>query len=116
MRIAIALVLALGVRAAYALPTQMIAALRAITCCAKHCGHMPDRPVTPSRCCAVSQDASDQARTVAPHTESGADAAVALAAPTDLPQVRALGVALGALPAGHERAGPIFLLTRSLRC
>lgn len=113
MRIAVALVLALSVRAAHALPTQMIAALRAITCCAQHCGHMPDRPMTPSRCCAVSQDASDQARTVAPHTETGT--AVALDAPIDVPQVRPLDVVVAQLPFGHERAGPIFLLTRRLR-
>lgn len=112
MRIAVALILALGVRATYALPTQFISALRAATCCAKHCPHSTPLP-TPARCCAVPQDATDQTRTVAPQSDVAPP--TVLLSSLDVPELPAPLTIVGALPAGHERAGPIFLLTCSLQ-
>src|SRR5512140_3411754 len=52
----IATILAVTAQVGYATPARAVRELRAVTCCATHCGHM--KPESgPARCCQVRQDA-----------------------------------------------------------
>jgi len=107
------LAIVLSVHAAYVAPSRLAKELRAVGCCAKVCPRGPAiRSMRP--CCGVVPGSADLAT---------------LSWPRHMPGMAARHVATlsGSGPAGErsparwaptlilERAGPIFLLTRSLR-
>ncbi|MGH7822664.1 MAG: hypothetical protein ACREQ9_23140 [Candidatus Binatia bacterium] len=107
-----ATVLAFGLQVGYAAPSRATTELRAVSCCADHCGHS-ERPAGAAECCNLGQANDGPA----------ANAAVARADMPAAPTASLVGLfAASARPAGdfhvaapRERAAPIFLLTRSLR-
>ena len=113
LRSACSLAIVLSVHAAYVAPSRVANELRAVACCAKRCPPGPAlRSVRP--CCGVVPGSADLAT---------------LCSPKHMRGMAALHVATmsGSGPSGErsparwaptpilERAGPIFLLTRSLR-
>jgi len=109
----IATILAVTAQVGYATPARAMRELRAVTCCATHCGRT--KPASgAARCCQLRQDA-------------GAPAVVSSAAAPDAPPMLALAMAPPAasvrlsttrLSGAHDRtlgrAGPVFLLTHAL--
>ena len=111
--LAIATLLAVMAQVGWAAPARAVRELRAVTCCATHCGRT--RPVNrAARCCEVRRDAGAPA-VVSSAPATPAPQVIALAT---LPSLTATSVAPTRLPAGHERslgrAGPVFLLTHAL--
>ena len=114
--IAIASVLSttVAVQAAYALPSRTLRELRAARCCATRCRHQNGGVAPAARCCGVERGSAEPARlarAATPHPPLW----IGLSAPpsgctTDGPSVQTAGP-----PEAVPRAGPVFLLTRSLR-
>jgi hypothetical protein len=112
MRLAVALLVAVGVQGVHAAPARAMAELRAISCCAKDC-HRADPLSAAKRCCVVqsSSDVATLASVAQP--EPPVVAGVLPVTPTLSPAVGAAATRLSRRP--PHRAGPIFLLTASLR-
>jgi hypothetical protein len=113
IRIALTLLVAVSVHGVHGAPARAMTELRAIDCCANTC-HKAD-PIRDARgCCQVAQSSGDVGAIT--HVSQPQPPVVAGTIPT----VAAMS---GSTPAGalgtshspHHRAGPIFLLTASLR-
>jgi hypothetical protein len=114
LRIAIVLTLGLSVQAAYAAPSRIAAELRAASCCARTCPKGQSLE-SAAHCCRVRPAAIEIAtlsKTQRVQLSAVCNFGPALAA-ASAPFDR-LGVLLPSRDP-HERATPIFLLTRSLR-
>ena len=110
---ALALVVALGARVAIACPTQAIAQLSAVRCCAEHCHKTRPGP-SATRCCRAPESGTEPAALSSPpHVDPPVLALVAAVAAAEPVGPAWVGVRRGGEPPG--RAGPVFLLTRSLR-
>lgn len=108
----VALIVTLGVRSVYAVPSAAAAHLKAVECCAKHCPHGP-HGLPADRCCHVTPSATDAATLTA--TASLQPAVLA----TDLPPAAVamrgawrVRPAPMAWDAGRHR---LFITLRSLR-
>jgi hypothetical protein len=112
IRVIATLVVAIALRTTYALPMQTTAAVRALACCAEHCGHSHSLPGA-ARCCTVAQDATDLAHATGKSPD--VTPAAIMVAPVGASLVHHPSTPVAGLPAGHERDGPIFLRTCSLR-
>jgi hypothetical protein len=112
-----ALILVVGVatRSAFAAPQNIVAELRAATCCAEHCPMAPRHPSTPRRCCFVDSAAGDPVSTqLATTLERPGALAIAFVPPVARALTRAV------LPARAEvmlvRAGPpVYLRNLTLQ-
>lgn len=109
----IAIVLAVTAQVGYATPARAIRELRAVTCCATHCGRT--KPASrAARCCQLRQDAG------APAVVASAPAAAApsMVAVAMVPAATSALFSTTRLPDGHDRslgrAGPVLLLTHAL--
>ena len=115
MRVACALAVTVGVHAAYAVPSRAERELRAVSCCAKRCPRC-DSVGGPLRCCQVAPGLTEPATLSSakrPAPRAGLQPLAAAAGPAPLAE-HCRASAAGAGPR-LERAGPIFLLIRSLR-
>lgn len=123
VRLALALTVSVGAQAVYAMPARALAELRAVSCCAKQSGHArcakhcdhPRQLRDAVRCCGVGQQQDVQAVPHTPARTAGPDLGPALPAifSAGLLPVRSTDWLIAHGGPG-ERAGPIFLLTRSL--
>jgi len=115
MRVACALAVTVGVHAAYAVPSRAERELRAVSCCAKRCPRC-DSVGRPLRCCQLAPWLTEPATLSSakrPAPRAALQPLAAAARPVPLAEhCRACAAAPGPR---LERAGPIFLLTRSLR-
>ena len=113
LRSACSLAIVLSVHAAYVAPSRVAKELRAVACCAKRC---PPGPAIHSMrpCCGVVPGSADLATLSSPKHMAGMGILrVAIMSGSD-PSGERSPVRWAPIPI-LERAGPIFLLTRSLR-
>jgi hypothetical protein len=112
--VSIALLVVVGTGVSYGAARQSLAELKAMSCCAHDCGHDPAKAADPCRCCGVAP-ASTAATSVVPVAPSAAPSQVVavLSAPASITAASSLATA-SPDPAA-ARAGPVFLITRSLR-
>ncbi len=112
LRLALALLAAVGVQGVHAAPARAMAELRAISCCANDC-HRAD-PLSAARRCCVVQSSSDVATLASvARPEPPVIAGVISLTPALPPAATAVATGLSRRP--PHRAGPIFLLPASLR-
>jgi hypothetical protein len=109
LRFAVALVIAVSVQAVYAAPVRSMKEWRSAHCCRTRCG-VRTAPCAMG-CCQVRSSAPDTA-TAAHASEAPAPVIATAALPEPPPWI---GVGIEKLPAATGRAGPLFLLTRTLR-
>ena len=112
MRLALALLVAMGTQGATATAARTTAHLRAITCCAKVC-HKAKPVSATKRCCQVRESGAELG-TIAPGPARPA-ASVARIVPAAALVPTAPTFVVGLLDHPPQRAGPIFRLTRTLR-
>ena len=112
LRLAVALLVTVGVQGVHAAPARAMAELRAISCCAKDC-HRTDPFSAAKRCCVVQSSSDVATLTAVAQPEPPVVAGVSPVAPALAPAAVALATGLSRRP--PHRAGPIFLLTASLR-
>lgn len=111
LRVAIAALIALGLQSAYAVPLAAVAELRARACCAGSC-HRTEGVVCPRGCCQLKRGGADTA------TLSSATGLQLPVVHFSVPPTPVSVSLRSPVPDGQppvSRAGPIFLLVRSLR-
>ena len=112
--VASALSVTVAVQAAYAIPSRTVRELRAAHCCATRCQHQHRTMTTAARCCGVER-ASAELATVSPSAKLHPTFLVGLSCPASGGSVDATYVQTSGRSEPVPRAGPVFLLVRSLR-
>ena len=112
MRLALALLVAMGTQGATATAARTTAHLRAITCCAKVC-HKAKPVSAAKRCCQVRESGAELG-TVTSARPAGPAAGVAWSVPA-VPAVPSASPDASIVDRPPQRAGPIYRLTRTLR-
>lgn len=108
-----ALMMLVGVRGAVAAPVESTAVLRAIACCATHCGSTAAE--TAARCCQIRRGASDPAGVAAPLPDRLTPAAGAVLTVADAREPVTTGRWLRAAAIQAHPPDPLYLRTLSLR-
>lgn len=109
----LALLVAVGVRTAYAAPASSTAQLRATYCCATHCHHRRGVPRS-DECCQVASQANDPALLASPFPLHPPLAVHSLpSSPWGVAPLCLASLGTAAEPGSH--GPPLFLKVRSLR-
>jgi len=111
LRVAITVLFALSLHTVQAAPARTVREWRAAGCCATRCHHR-DAPRCGSGCCQLRQAPPDTAVTSAKRPSAAYVVVGWVPSPAPAPSV---AVGSDAAPSSLRRAGPIFLLTRTLR-